>query len=84
MVFSEYFALSSALAQYEKWQRVRNPEIPSLCRCRVKGVNELFGDGEANTGAELEDLAQLLLKEAHQGWNQLAGRVRGAGHDQQE
>lgn len=47
-------------------------------------MNKLFGDGEANTGAELEDLAQLLLKEAHQGWDQPAGRVRGAGHDQQE
>lgn len=47
-------------------------------------MNELLGDGKANIGDELEELAQLLFREAHQGWDQPAGRVRGAGHDQQE
>lgn len=47
-------------------------------------MNELLGDGEANVGAELEELSQLLLSEARQGWDQPAGRVRGAGHELQE
>lgn len=82
MVFSELFTLSSPLAQREKWQRVKNPQILRLCGCRVKGVNELLGDVEANTGGEPEELVQLLLREAHEGWDQPVGRVQGAGHGQ--
>lgn len=64
--------------------RSEKPPILAPSRCRVRSVNDLLWDDETNVGAELLQLAQLFLREAHGGQDQPAGMVQGAGHDQEE